>query len=83
MRREVERGGVVVEAGESRSEGDAGHVVLDEAVDVDDGGAVAEVDAGNEDEDERDDGVEQHFTLARFPWRHSHEREIRSAAAAS
>lgn len=74
MWREVERGGVVVEAGESRSEGDAGHVVLDEAVDVDDGGAVAEVDAGDEDEDERDNGLEQHFTLARFPWRHNHER---------
>lgn len=67
MGREVKRSGVVVEAGEPRSEGDAGHVVLDEAVDVDDSGAVAEVDAGDEDEDERDDGVEEHLAVARLP----------------
>jgi len=62
----------MVEAGESRSERNARHVVLDEAVDIDDGGAVTEVDAGDKDENERDDGVEQHFTLAMFPRRHNH-----------
>lgn len=40
-RSEVERASVVVEGGEARSEGDPGDVVLDEPVDVDDGGGVA------------------------------------------
>lgn len=44
-RSEVEGASVVVEGGEARSEGDAGDVVLDEPVDVDDGGGVAELDA--------------------------------------
>ena len=34
-----------VPATKTRSEGDAEHVVLDEAVDIDDGGVVAELDA--------------------------------------
>lgn len=38
----------MVEGGEARSEGDAGDVVLDEAVDVDDGDGVAELDAGHQ-----------------------------------
>lgn len=63
---------MVVEASKSRSEGNAGHVVLDETVDVDDGGAVAEIDAGDEDDDEGDDGVEEHFTVAMLSRRHGH-----------
>ncbi len=41
--RKVQRAGVVVEGGDPRSEGDFGDVVLDELVDVDDGGGVAEI----------------------------------------
>lgn len=45
----VERGaGVVVEGGEPRSEWYAGDIVLDEAVDIDDGNGVAELDAGHQ-----------------------------------
>ena len=64
--REVERTGVVVELGEARSKGGAGDVVLDEAVYVDDGGGVAELDAGHEEEDERDHRAHrvEHFSLA-------------------
>ena len=47
---------MVVEGGEARSERDTGDVVLDEAVDVDDGGGAAELDAGEEDDDELDHG---------------------------
>lgn len=47
----MKRAGVVVESGQTRSEGNAGNIILNETVDVDDGGGVAELDAGNEDED--------------------------------
>jgi hypothetical protein len=39
--RKVERAGVVVEGGEARSEWYPGDIVLDEPVDIDDGGGVA------------------------------------------
>jgi len=39
----VRKAGVVVESGEARSEGDFGDVILNEPVDVDDGGGVAEL----------------------------------------
>lgn len=70
--REVEGAGVVVELGEARSEGGAGDVVLDEAVNVDDGGGVAELDAGHEEEDERDHRAHrvEHFSLASFSRTH-------------
>ena len=41
-------------ATKTRSEGDAGHVVLDEAVDIDDGGVVAELDARHQHEHQCD-----------------------------
>lgn len=65
-------GGLVVEAGETRSERNAGEIVLNEAVDVDDGGGVAELNASDEHEDESDDGVDrfEHLTFATFPRRH-------------
>ncbi|KAM4068263.1 hypothetical protein ACB094_M001300 [Castanea mollissima] len=50
-RREVEEADVVVELGEARSEGGTRDVVLDETVNVDDGGGVAELNAGHEEED--------------------------------
>ncbi|KAF3972247.1 hypothetical protein CMV_004228 [Castanea mollissima] len=49
--REVEEAGVVVELGEVRSEGGTGDVVLDETVNVNDGGSVVELNAGHEEED--------------------------------
>ena len=49
---------MVVEVGETRSERNAGEIVLNEAVNVDDGGSIAELDAGDEDEDKCDDGVD-------------------------
>lgn len=64
--REVSGGGVVVEGGETRSERDTGDVVLDEAVDVDDGAGAAELDAGEEDDDELDHGEHGFHHLA-FP----------------
>lgn len=39
---------MVVEGGEPRSEWYAGDIVLDEAVDIDDGNGVAELDAGHQ-----------------------------------
>lgn len=72
IRGERQRAGVVVEGGEARSERNAGDVVLNQAVDVDDGGGVAELDAGDEDEhhgDHRVHGLE-HFALASFSSRH-------------
>jgi hypothetical protein len=38
--RKVQRASVVVEGGEARSEGDSEDIVLDEPVDVDDGGGI-------------------------------------------
>lgn len=63
---------MVVEPGEARSEGDAGDVVLDEAVDVDDGGAAAELRAGDQHEHEGDDGVDglEHRAVAVLLRRH-------------
>lgn len=63
---------MVVEAGAAGSEGGAGEVVLDEAVDVDGGGGVAELDAGGDDEEERDGGVEglEDLAVAAPPCRH-------------
>lgn len=53
-RREVQRAGMVIEAGEAGSKGDAGDVILDESVHVDDSGGVAELHAGDKHEDQRD-----------------------------
>jgi hypothetical protein len=39
----VRKAGVMVESGEARSEGDSGDVILNEPVDVDDSGGVAEL----------------------------------------
>ena len=50
--REVTRASVVVEASKARSEGGTGDVVLDEMVDIDDDGGVAELDTSHQDEDE-------------------------------
>lgn len=50
---------MVVKGGETGSKGGAGDVVLDETVDVYDGGGVAELDTGNEYEDEGDHGVDR------------------------
>lgn len=44
---------MVIEARQPRSKRDAGDVVLNETVDVDDGGGVTELDASDEYEDER------------------------------
>lgn len=49
------RSGVVVKVRESGSEGDAGEVVLDEAVDVDDSGGAAELDGCEEEDEEREE----------------------------
>lgn len=49
---------MVVEVGEARSEGNAGEIVLNEAIDIDDSGSVAELDAGDEHEDKCDNGVD-------------------------
>ena len=70
--REVEGAGVVVELGEARSEGATGDVVQDEAVNVDDGGGVAELDAGHEEEDKRDHRAHrvQHLSLTSFDGGH-------------
>lgn len=65
---------VVIQIGEARSELSARHVVLDQAVDVDDGGGVTELDAGDEDEEERDRRVDglQHLALpGLIPMAHS------------
>lgn len=51
--RKMERAGVVIEARQPRSKLDAGDVVLNKTVDVDDGGGVTELDASDEYEDER------------------------------
>ena len=59
----------------SRSKRNSRHIVLNKPVNVDDGGGVAELNACNEDEDERNDGVQrlyEHFALPRFPWRRKH-----------
>jgi len=45
---------------------------LNKTVNIDYGGAVAKVDAGDEDEDECDYGVEEDFAVARFFRRRSH-----------
>lgn len=68
---------MVVEPGEARSEGGAGDVVLDEAVDVDDGGGVAELRAGDQHEHEGDDGVHglEHGAAAEVPRRHGRSEE--------
>ena len=74
----MERCGVVVESSEARSEGNAGHVILDEAVDVDDGGAVAELDARHQHEHQRDHRVQnQHFALSRSFSRHHGHGDLR------
>jgi len=63
---------VVIDASETRSKRNTGDIVLDKTVNIDYGGAVAEVDAGDEDEDESDYGVEEDFAVARFFRRRSH-----------
>lgn len=75
MGREVERAGMVIEAGESRSEWSPGHIILNQAVDVDYGGGVAELDASDEEEEKCNDrihGLHEQLTLAGFSWRHNH-----------
>ncbi|ONK61365.1 uncharacterized protein A4U43_C08F29140 [Asparagus officinalis] len=52
------------EGSEPRSEGRSGDVVLDEAVDVDGGGGVAELNAGDEDEYEGDNGVDRVYDVS-------------------
>lgn len=63
---------MVVKASETRSERRTGDVVLDETVDIDDGGGVAKLNAGYQDEDERDHRIHrfQHFVVARFSRTH-------------
>ena len=79
-RGEREGGGVVVERGGAAAERGAGEVVLDEAVDADGGGRVAELDAGEEDEQEhdgKDKGPASSTSLIpcrRGPWRHGRTR---------
>lgn len=63
----------MIEAGEAGSKRDTGDVVLDEAVDIDDSGSVAELHASHKHEDEGDyrvDGL-QHSWVARLPRIHS------------
>ena len=61
---------MVIEGGEPRPEGHAGEIVLDEAVDVDDGDAVDQLDASHQYENQRDHRVHrlEHLALASFPW---------------
>lgn len=77
-RGEVHGGGVVVEAGEARSKWDAGDVILDQAVDVDGGGGVAELDAGHQHENQSDDRVHrlQHLSLTLLPRCHGSSSSI-------
>lgn len=59
----------MVERGEARSIGDAGQIILDEAIDVDGGDGIAELDASNEHEHQNHHRVidrRQHFRLPRF-----------------
>uniref|UniRef100_A0A2N9IFV0 Uncharacterized protein n=1 Tax=Fagus sylvatica TaxID=28930 RepID=A0A2N9IFV0_FAGSY len=65
--REVKRASVVVEASKARSEGGAGDVVLDEMVDINDDGGVAELDTSHQDEDE----CKEQQTLVTFSVLHS------------
>lgn len=57
MGREVERAGMMIEASESRSEWSPGHIILNQAVNVDYGGGVAELNASNEEEEKCNDRV--------------------------
>lgn len=66
---------MVIEAGESRSEWSPGHIILNQAVDVDYGGGVAELDASDEEKEKCNDrvhGLNEQLTLAIFSWRHNH-----------
>lgn len=60
---------MVVEAGEARSQWNAGDVILDQTVHVDGGGCVAELDAGHQHEKQSDDRVHglQHLAMALLP----------------
>lgn len=63
---------MVIEARQPRSKRDAGDVVLNETIDVDNGGGVTELDASDKYEDERQhrvDGV-QHVALSSFSMSH-------------
>ena len=71
-RSEMKRSGVVIDASKTRSKRNTGDIVLNKTVNIDYGGAVAKVDAGDEDEDECDYGVEEDFAVARFFRRRSH-----------
>jgi hypothetical protein len=65
-RGERERGGVMVEGGGAEAERGAGEVVLDETVDADGSGGVAELDAGEEDGEGGGDGG-HHLAGGRHP----------------
>lgn len=68
----MKRSSVVIDASETRSKRNTGDIVLDKTINIDYGGAVAEVDASDEDEDECDYGVEEDFAVARFFRRRRH-----------
>lgn len=58
----------MVESGQARSKRDAGDIILDETVDVDDGGGIAELDAGHQYENQGQHRVQglQHLSLPRL-----------------
>lgn len=63
----------MIESGEARSKRSTRDVILNETVNVDNGGCVAELNTGNKHEDESDHGIHgfQHLCISGFLRSHS------------